>query len=147
MKRPCLISLWRNSVDNEVAAALISSSNLKWIGHFFRCQAHFTALGANYPAARQCIVAHQGQITAAANCARSSFGNMWVILKGQKRTASSLFLIFFPLSRTRECVRHEETAANIYSSIVLLSPKVVRGNYLSLEFFLGIVQFKNAQKL
>ncbi|KAF8381105.1 hypothetical protein PRIPAC_70247 [Pristionchus pacificus] len=67
MVRQCLCSEV-NTCANSAATSINQCAD--------RCQAHFTALGANYAAARQCIVAHQGQITAAANCARSSFGNI-----------------------------------------------------------------------
>ncbi|GMS78824.1 hypothetical protein PENTCL1PPCAC_999, partial [Pristionchus entomophagus] len=49
-----------------------------------RCQSHITALGASYPAARQCILAHEGQIRAAAACARQSFGNVCANAPGQQ---------------------------------------------------------------
>ncbi|GMT00533.1 hypothetical protein PENTCL1PPCAC_22707, partial [Pristionchus entomophagus] len=41
-----------------------------------RCQSQVTALGASYPAARQCILAHQGRIHQAVSCTRASFGNV-----------------------------------------------------------------------
>ncbi|GMR34960.1 hypothetical protein PMAYCL1PPCAC_05155, partial [Pristionchus mayeri] len=40
-----------------------------------RCQSHVTAMGASYPAVRQCIQAHQGQIRAAADCVEATFAN------------------------------------------------------------------------
>ncbi|GMT30545.1 hypothetical protein PFISCL1PPCAC_21842, partial [Pristionchus fissidentatus] len=48
-----------------------------------RCQGQVTALGASYPAARQCILAHQGRIHQAASCTRASFGNVCANAPGQ----------------------------------------------------------------
>ncbi|GMS92509.1 hypothetical protein PENTCL1PPCAC_14684, partial [Pristionchus entomophagus] len=48
-----------------------------------RCQNYVTALGASYPAARQCILAHQDRILEAAACARTSMGNMCADSPGQ----------------------------------------------------------------
>ncbi|GMT28396.1 hypothetical protein PFISCL1PPCAC_19693, partial [Pristionchus fissidentatus] len=48
-----------------------------------RCQGQVTALGASFPAARQCILAHQGRIHQAVTCSRSSFGNVCANSAGQ----------------------------------------------------------------
>lgn len=62
-------------IDSQMHSARIVAERVQMMLHC-RCQKHLTDLGADYAAARLCVLAHRERIEKAVVCSKKSLGEM-----------------------------------------------------------------------